>query len=121
MPGGMSPADDKGANMTTTAPRFTTIPERYTTGRQRVMMIDGPCQCGCKGRDPWHRQWFKRLVKDVQILDKPELERKADRVTFYTVATATIRCPWGPQAVQLTAYVRADGTSSILGTWKARD
>jgi len=32
---------------------------------QIVKRID-PCTCGCKGQDPWHKQFYKRIVREIR-------------------------------------------------------
>lgn len=32
---------------------------------QTIMNRLTPCGCGCKGRDPWHRASFRRVVTDL--------------------------------------------------------
>ena len=41
--------------------------------------------------------------------------------SVYTVATGTIRCPWGDQQVRLEATVRPGGATSLDYFWKRAD
>jgi len=44
-----------------------------------------PCNCGCKGADSWHKQWFKRIVQTTDG------------------KTGTIKTPWGTEEVEMGA------------------
>ena len=50
-----------------------------------------PCNCGCKGADSWHKQWFKRVVKTQDGL------------------TGTIKTPWGIEEVEM-GFLTVDGS-----------
>lgn len=30
-----------------------------------------PCNCGCKGGDPWHAATFYRVIRSIRRLDTP--------------------------------------------------
>lgn len=111
--------------MTTKIPAPTlaaTLPAGCTDGRKTVIMRVEPCRCGCKGADPWHRSTFKRVIRDAQLLDRPVYRWGIDGVaSVYTVATGTIRCPWGDQQVRLEATVRPGGATSLDYFWKRAD
>lgn len=97
------------------------LPCSVTTGRQRVQMRVEPCRCGCKGSDPWHRQTLTRAVCGIHLLAVPRLDWSVDGVSAtYVVASGTIRCPWGAQAVELTARVRPNGETYTVG-WRVSE
>lgn len=39
-----------------------------TDGPQHILNNVTPCRCGCKGRDPWHKSWYRRVVRDIKDL-----------------------------------------------------
>jgi hypothetical protein len=31
--------------------------------KAKICTRDNPCNCGCHGRDPWHKQFYTRTIK----------------------------------------------------------
>ena len=99
---------------------ITDLPTRHTTGPQKVTMRLEPCRCGCNGTDSWHAATFKRVVRNVEILEWPILQwAEGENLASYAVAKATIRTPWGEEEVHLHAWVRPTGSYSISYWYRA--
>lgn len=37
-----------------------------TSVRAKVIFRDGPCRCGCQGKDPWHQAFYRRTIRNVR-------------------------------------------------------
>lgn len=70
------------------------------------------CTCGCEGRDPWHRQLYRRVIRKVVAVRKDLGDGR------FVVATGTAQFPWGVEPVQRIARV-LDGQEHIVG-WEIR-
>jgi hypothetical protein len=93
--------------------------------RARVRVLAGPCRCGCKGRDSWHRETYLRTLRDeheesgTAWLNARPLsaeQRPYDRV-------ATVRLPWGDaRAVRVVEGLPDDsGRTFVVGWFLAFD
>lgn len=54
-----------------------------------------PCNCGCKGTDPWHARRFTRVLKNVREIEPTEMLTTVSLETYTVVALAEAKLPWG--------------------------
>ena len=86
----------------------------------KVQMRDMPCNCGCKGSDPWHARNLKRKIRNIQPIDPSVTDSHTlgDRVyTEAVIALGEIKTPWGFEPVRLIASYRS-GSSLVWGDWQ---
>ena len=100
----------------------------YMMGPQYVLMRKGKCNCGCKGRDPWHAMSIKRVVRNVVFLEEPETtfrhRAKGNHFHIKTVAYGEVKHPSGMIRVRLDAIFDLDPKAfipvSLIG-WSKSD
>lgn len=78
------------------------------TKTRRTIRRDKPCGCGCKGTDPWHRRTFKRIVRDIEVIDGVDF-RGNGSVRFVDVVRGTVQMPWGKQEVSGQIIIMPNG------------
>ena len=73
-----------------------------TTGTRTVVTKrDGPCNCGCQGKDPWHQAEYIRVLRDVQ--EESGSTYAAGSTRTYS-RTAVVQLPWGETRVVFVKY-----------------
>ena len=80
---------------------------RDIEGRQPITKRISPCNCGCGGKDSWHKGEYRRVIQEQVECDEEAM----------TLAGHTIRCvrkgvakfPWGKAAVGF--WQTHDGTN----------
>lgn len=75
-----------------------------------------PCNCGCKGQDPWHKPTIRRKVREVEPVAVPD-----DPRGWATVAKGKVKMPWGFEEVIAEVLVYRDGRLGVLADWRLRD
>jgi hypothetical protein len=80
----------------------TTKENKMATENRRVKVIKrlNPCNCGCRGRDPWHKAVYTRTVRNIRRTKGQALTTAMgpnNPVEFDLVGTA--RFPWGTEMV----------------------
>lgn len=96
-------------------------------GSQKVTQRRGACNCGCRGRDPWHRQSITRVVRDVRVLAEPIEARDVRGRSLRVIALATIAHPceemrtvglevlpakWGAAAIHRWIVIDGEGLAA---------
>lgn len=77
------------------------------------------CNCGCEGRDPWHKNSFKRKVKITGFINI--IEEISDEFHSVAYATGTARFPWGEEEVIKKQTKRKDAPlDTTKGSWLLR-
>ena len=56
-----------------------------------------PCNCGCQGQDPWHRRYFKRVLKNVREIAPQNCNTTLGVIEVVMEAEASL--PWGTTRV----------------------
>lgn len=79
-----------------------------TSKTTKITLRYEPCNCGCKGTDPWHARTVKRVVRDSQ---------DANFGGGQHGERGCIRMPWGTQPVKRLLYVATSG-ASVWGAWE---
>lgn len=84
-----------------------------------------PCRCGCKGRDPWHRQSYKRRVGLMVASDPTRGACKLpfgwvtlERTAYQLESGRTVYGPWIFDPSEYTA-LRPDGLLEEVDAWGA--
>lgn len=56
-----------------------------------------PCNCGCKGSDPWHQRSYTRVVSNIeQVAFEPNA---GYAVANIVTQSGTVKMPWGDASV----------------------
>lgn len=79
-----------------------------------ILMRVRPCNCGCKGTDPWHRSKFKRKIYDIKTHESPVQISDSD---FFELKTGTARFPWGVEQVVFLGVKSTDGARMVELGW----
>jgi len=74
---------------------------------------DKPCNCGCKGTDPWHRRTFDRVVRNVETIGGVDL--RGGHTRLVDVLRGVVKMPWGEQVVYGEICVHHDGRQRVRG------
>jgi hypothetical protein len=80
-------------------PEIPQAPAMTKAKIETVLMRTGPCRCGCKGTDPWHRRTLKRAVAQTSETE------------------GTISAPWGSVEVRRKEYQHPETGKPIFGGW----
>lgn len=73
------------------------------------------CKCGCHGRDPWHRQSYKRVVR--QVVQVEATTNTTDIARQVVVARGVASFPWGEESVVATVW-SFDGKMQRTQDWR---
>lgn len=95
------------------------------TKRERCWNRSKPCTCGCQGRDPWHQQSYRRVVRDVTRIDDVTEEgwiKLLGRVRVTrTKVTQFVYDETHPNCGYFEPVLRSDGTQPWGGWHIDRD
>ena len=58
-----------------------------------------PCNCGCQGQDHWHRQSYKRVIKDI-VGDTGKV-----KMPFSTKLVKVVKNKYGMWVIDKTSIV----------------
>lgn len=65
--------------------------------KARIIKRLKPCGCGCGGRDPWHRQTYKRVIQNIRN-ERGRTRTTAMRSVEYG-RIGQAQFPWGVETV----------------------
>lgn len=89
-----------------------------STKKVRIETRRGPCKCGCKGSDPWHRKTYHRAIENARAVENGPSVDGMPGLAFVVSDEGEAIFPWGRERVVFVSPRGPDGRIlRRLGTW----